>query len=41
MTIWTHIGKAKCPANIAGFHGTVTKDGTKVNMHIVQLMNRK
>ena len=41
MTIWTHIGKAKCPQNIAGFHGTTTKDGTKVNMHIVQLMNRK
>ena len=41
MTIWTHIGKAKCSQNIAGFHGTTTKDGTKVNMHIVQLMNRK
>ena len=41
MTIWTHIGKAKCQENIAGFHGTVTKDGTKVNMHIVELMNRK
>ena len=41
MTIWTHIGKAKCSQNIAGFHGTTTKDGTKVNMHIVSLMNRK
>ena len=41
MTIWTHIGKAKCSQNIAGFHGTTTKYGTKVNMHIVQLMNRK
>ena len=41
MTIWTHIGKAKCQENIAGFHSTTTKDGTKVNMHIVELMNRK
>ena len=41
MTIWTAIGKGKCPENIAGFHGTVTKDGTKVNMHIVKLMNGK
>ena len=41
MTIWTAIGKGKCSANIAGFHGSITKDGTKVNMHIVKLMNRK
>ena len=41
MTIWTHIGKAKCQQNIAGFHGTTTKNGTRVNMHIVELMNRK
>ena len=40
MTIWTHIGKAKCPQNIAGFHGTETKSGVKVNMHIVEIMNR-
>jgi len=40
MTIWTHIGKAKCPQNIAGFHGTTTKSGVKVNMHIVEIMNR-
>lgn len=41
MTIWTHIGKAKCQENIAGFHSTTTKSGVKVNMHIVNLMNRK
>lgn len=41
MTIWTAIGKGKCPENISGFHGTITEDGTRVNMHIVKLMNGK
>ena len=41
MTIWTAIGKGKCSENITGFHGTVTKSGVKVNMHIVKLMNGK
>ena len=41
MTIWTNIGQAKKAENITGFHGTVSSDGQKVNLHIVKLMNGK
>ena len=41
MTIWTNIGQAKVADNITGFHGAVSSDGQKVNLHIVKLMNGK
>jgi len=41
MTIWTNIGQAKIADNITGFHGAISSDGQKVNLHIVKLMNGK
>ena len=41
MTIWTCIGKGKVQANIAAFHGSKTKDGTEVKMHLVKLLSKE